>query len=58
MINNVPAAQDGIDRLEMLSETKLLDYHPGKSGFTLIDDKKEIKKLEEELETAPLMLYV
>ena len=53
----VTDAQDGIDRLENLAESKLLDFHGDKSVFLVVGSKKDKDHIISELRISPLTLY-
>ena len=51
----VKSAQVGNCKMEIIAETKLLDYNLEKSGFLVVGDKKAKKKIIDELDKSPLM---
>ena len=50
-------AQAGNDKIEVCTETKLLDLHKDKSCYILIGDEKITKDISNELKLIPLTLY-
>ena len=57
LATNIVSAQKGNDKMETLAETKLLDYNMDKSCFILFGSNKDRKKIEDELNEHPLVLY-
>ena len=55
--SSVNDAQAGIIKLEQLAESKLLNYNMKKTKFVVIGEKKAKEKLEEDVDSSPLMLY-
>ena len=53
--STVKSAQSGNRKMEVIAETKLLDYNYEKSGFLIVGDKKAKKKIIDALEKSPLM---
>ena len=51
----VESAQAGNVKMEVIAETKLLDYNHEKSAFMIVGNKKARHKIEQELEESPLM---
>jgi len=51
----VKSAQAGNAKMEVVAETKLLDYNHEKSGFLIIGGKKSKQKMQKELDVSPLM---
>ena len=56
MAANRLAAQAGINLMQTITETKLLNYHLDKSSFMVVGIPKVTEKLEEELKKNPLIL--
>ena len=52
---SVESAQAGNLKMEVIAETKLLDYNHDKSGFIVVGEKKAKQKLIQELDESPLM---
>ena len=52
---SVESAQAGNLKMEVIAETKLLDYNHDKSGFLVVGDKKAKQKLQKDLDERPLM---
>ena len=55
LASSVEDAQSGNNRLEMIAETKLLDYNLSKSGFLVVGKKKAVQNLQIKLKESPLM---
>ena len=52
---NVESAQTGNTKMEVIAETKLLDYNLEKSGFLIVGEKKAKLKLQRDLNESPLI---
>ena len=57
MAQNISDAQEGNDRLETLTETKLLDFNLDKSVFLIVGKERNRCKIKAELVMNPLTLY-
>ena len=55
MAENLKAVEDGNRRLEAMAESKLLEYHAGKSGMIIIGGRKFIKETKESLAKKPVI---
>ena len=55
MAEDVESAQCGNDKMEVLAETKLLDYNLEKSCFVVIGSKKACREVNKKLANRPLM---
>ena len=53
---NVDSAQSGNYKMEVLAETKLLDYNVEKSCFVVMGSRKAKSEVNKELDEKPLML--
>ena len=54
---NINDVQAGISKLEAMAESKLLNYNEKKSCLVVVGNKDTKRKLEEELEQNPVVLY-
>merc|ERR1711954_306810 len=54
--STIEEAQRSNNKMEKISESKLLNFHISKSVFLLTGKKKAREKLQREVDTSPLML--
>merc|ERR1711954_499530 len=56
-VKSVEKAQEDIDRMTELMESKLLDLNSDKCCFLLAGHKRGKKRLQKKIDECPLMLY-